>query len=152
MRWRPPTITTRDGQEVVSTAFTRMIAQEESKQRKRDRNNWDTKKKGKSKRSHDRDAVRVATLKKMPYRSYLETPHWKSVRRRTLARNGGVCNVCGSSEDLNIHHLTYKRIGREKDSDLQVLCRGFHCNEHEGEIAGVFDPMTKAFINLVKSF
>ena len=31
---------------------------------------------------------------------------------------------------LDVHHLTYERLGREKDEDLRVLCRACHGDEH----------------------
>ena len=69
-----------------------------------------------------------------------------------LKKAGHKCSICGETENLNVHHLTYARVGCEKLSDLEVLCRGCHENEHEGEVAGVFDPMAKEFMELVRSF
>ena len=49
------------------------------------------------------------------------------------------CCVCGNLNDLEVHHKTYKRLGREKLSDLVLLCKYCHkelhrrvCNKESG--------------------
>ena len=58
--------------------------------------------------------------------------HWKDVRQRfwhsKLHKKS--CYVCGSTEYLQVHHKSYKRIGKEKLSDLILLCDGCHGKTH----------------------
>ena len=75
---------------------------------------------------------RVAELKAMGYRAYLQTPEWKEKRRIAIDAAEHRCNRCdyrGSS--LHAHHLTYERLGNEHPDDLEVLCRMCHAREHE---------------------
>ena len=75
-------------------------------------------------------------LEKMPYPVYLQTDEWQKRRQQHIAWAGARCQVCNASQDdcavLNVHHRTYKRRGRERASDLIVLCsdchRLFHVN------------------------
>jgi HNH endonuclease len=73
------------------------------------------------------------TLRRLPYWRYLRTTHWDRVRRRALAIAEHQCFYCGAPEDLDVHHLSYKRRGCELDEDLIVLCRACHYAEHETE-------------------
>jgi 5-methylcytosine-specific restriction endonuclease McrA len=62
---------------------------------------------------------------------YLTSVHWRFTRWRKktlmLFTKGSVrCEKCGSERYLHIHHITYKRLGRERMSDLQVICRQCH--------------------------
>jgi hypothetical protein len=40
------------------------------------------------------------------------------------------CELCKSADRLNVHHKTYKRICRERITDLAVLCERCHTNSH----------------------
>lgn len=47
--------------------------------------------------------------------------------RRIRARACGRCERCKKkSRRLEVHHLTYERLGRERDEDLQALCPSCH--------------------------
>lgn len=58
---------------------------------------------------------------------YLKSAHWSSVRTAALAYADHRCQVCYGRTQLDVHHRTYERLGREKPSDVTVLCR--HCHE-----------------------
>jgi hypothetical protein len=51
--------------------------------------------------------------------------HWRQVRAAALARDRG-CRLCGDDRELEVHHRSYQRWGREEPADLTVLCRGCH--------------------------
>ena len=65
-------------------------------------------------------------LNDMPYERYLRSDHWQFTRRRALLRAGGQCQLCEATGSLNVHHLTYRRRGREKEKDVMVLCYPCH--------------------------
>ena len=68
----------------------------------------------------------------MPYKEYLQSPHWKRRREDKLRAAGRRCQVCNrDSGTLDIHHKTYQRLGQELDGDLIVLCRACHSVLHE---------------------
>jgi 5-methylcytosine-specific restriction endonuclease McrA len=67
---------------------------------------------------------------------------------RVLDNAGRVCNVCRSTEHIQVHHRTYVNLGNELDRDLQALCKFCHENEHEGKVDGVMDPMTARYLAL----
>lgn len=64
------------------------------------------------------------------YHSYLKSDKWKQVRTRLMQKRGCKCEVCGIGHRLQVHHLTYARLGNELDSDLKVLCWACHEREH----------------------
>jgi 5-methylcytosine-specific restriction endonuclease McrA len=73
----------------------------------------------------------VEILRRMPYRLYLETPHWKRTREAALKRAGHQCALCPSTTDLQVHHRTYDRRGCERPEDLIVLCDPCHARHHD---------------------
>ena len=79
----------------------------------------------------DDEAERLAWLRLIPYSEYLETPEWKRTRERILVRDGRSCRRCMSRKNVQVHHLTYERRGRERDEDLITLCRRCHELAHE---------------------
>lgn len=78
-----------------------------------------------------RKQYRKKQLREMPYNEYLRTKEWREKRMRVLLRDGYRCTKCGSSEQLNVHHLTYERRGAERYADLTTLCRRCHRKEHD---------------------
>jgi hypothetical protein len=76
--------------------------------------------------------VRNETLKRMgfnSYREYLESPLWKSIRAKVLARDRCKCLKCGQ-EAREVHHKSYERgvlLGwASKRRHLISLCRACH--------------------------
>ncbi len=66
------------------------------------------------------------------YENYLRSTHWKDVRRQVLMRDKHRCVDCGSRGLLQVHHLTYDRLGNERMTDLTTLCRSCHRRLHRG--------------------
>jgi len=60
------------------------------------------------------------------HRRYIQSDEWKARRLRALELGGNHCRVCGATEKLEVHHLTYTRLGYEDDDDLMVLCSLCH--------------------------
>lgn len=69
-------------------------------------------------------------LRRLWYREiYLRTWHWRTLRRRVLEKYDYKCAVC-NGRAYDVHHKTYDRLGRERMSDLMVLCRYHHTKAH----------------------
>lgn len=62
---------------------------------------------------------------------YLKSNEWKTKRQQVLSRDLFQCQDCGTSSNLNVHHLRYDRLGTEPLSHLVTLCSSCHTNRHE---------------------
>lgn len=55
---------------------------------------------------------------------YYETAHWRAFRERFRKSS---CARCGKGRrKLELHHLTYERLGRETAFDVETLCDACH--------------------------
>lgn len=61
---------------------------------------------------------------------YLKSDHWRARRVALLVAKGNRCQLCLAEGDLDVHHMTYRNLGSEKDSELRVLCRKCHDGVH----------------------
>ncbi len=55
---------------------------------------------------------------------YLQSPEWFRLRQSVFIRNNSECQSCGSKNNLEVHHITYARLGNENPNDLITLCGG----------------------------
>ncbi len=62
------------------------------------------------------------------YDAYLKSDFWNTQRSRFLKSR---CHCCSYTRELQLHHINYKRITRERPSDLVTLCRDCHVRAHE---------------------
>ena len=60
------------------------------------------------------------------YNGYLESPQWKRRRQLALERDGGICQGCRVRKAVQVHHLTYERVGNEMLFDLVSVCLECH--------------------------
>lgn len=68
--------------------------------------------------------------RKAVYAEYLRSGVWRGIRARIIERDG-TCQDCGAAKQLQVHHLTYKRVGGlERDEDLVTLCGPCHNARH----------------------
>lgn len=87
-----------------------------------------------------RRLARLKALRRLGYRDYghyLRSPQWRSVKARYRASGLPQQCMCGS-EDVQLHHKTYERVGAELLTDLTPLCanchRMVHILERRGEL------------------
>jgi 5-methylcytosine-specific restriction endonuclease McrA len=67
----------------------------------------------------------------MDYHSYLQSEAWNQKRKKRLAKDKYRCQDCGvEGVPLHVHHRTYKRLGRERMSDLVSVCPSCHDARH----------------------
>jgi hypothetical protein len=59
----------------------------------------------------------------------LKSEHWLDIKRRYRASGLPQACWCGETK-VDLHHVTYKRIGRENLTDLRPLCRKHHDEIH----------------------
>jgi len=69
----------------------------------------------------------------MTYKEYLQTDHWKKMRKWALEFWDYKCALCYDDANLHVHHRTYIRMGNEKITDLIVLCDKCHDYHHFGD-------------------
>lgn len=72
---------------------------------------------------------------KMNYSAYLNSEHWKQTKERfkqtSMYRQGRCFICCNAAIEKHIHHLSYKRLGKERMSDLRLLCAICHAVVHD---------------------
>lgn len=61
------------------------------------------------------------------YDEYMRSTRWRNIASAMKKHANYLCAHCKqSSTTLEVHHLTYERFGRERMSDLVVLCKPCH--------------------------
>lgn len=74
-------------------------------------------------------------MNKTTYKRYLRTQNWQKLRFEVLKRSGGKCEWCGYQPykrgGLQIHHLSYDRVGHESLEDLIAICPRCHMEIHK---------------------
>jgi hypothetical protein len=72
------------------------------------------------------------------YAEYLQSDQWLELRTKILRRDKYRCQWTGKSmtpgDPLQVHHLTYERVGCEHMDDLVTVCRSAH-KAHHGKAA-----------------
>ena len=70
--------------------------------------------------------IRREKYKKRLYHKYLRSWAWKQKRKEILKYYKYQCQKCKTREKLQIHHLNYRSLYREKMKDVLVLCCSCH--------------------------
>lgn len=66
----------------------------------------------------------------MDYETYIASADWRVKANDAKQRAGWQCSLCDETKALEVHHRTYLRLGRERPSDLVVLCWRCHRRHH----------------------
>jgi hypothetical protein len=74
--------------------------------------------------------LRLKRLGFADYAAYRESEHWQRMRQEALQHARYACEECGSPSQLEVHHHTYVRLGKERPGDLRVLCKEHHSAKH----------------------
>lgn len=65
------------------------------------------------------------------YRAYVRTRHWMIIKNKRLKLSNDKCDICGSNNDLQVHHIRYKNLYDVDLDDLQAICKNCHYKHHE---------------------
>lgn len=68
--------------------------------------------------------------KALKYIEYTKSSRWSRKKKAAKKRAGGKCVLCGSTEKLIVHHISYKNLGNEPPEDLLVVCEKCHNKIH----------------------
>lgn len=90
-------------------------------------------------------AAQAKRLWQLRYQRYLKSDHWRKFKLTILASRGQRCEQCRSVQKIQIHHLTYIRLGAELPSDVKVLCEACHQKAHD-----IFQPKRPKWISGLK--
>ena len=60
------------------------------------------------------------------YRAVMGSGGWRRRRAAAIRRAGRRCQRCGARGPLDVHHLTYRTLGRERPGDLLAVCERCH--------------------------
>ena len=64
----------------------------------------------------------------------LTPEEYAALRRQVLQRDGWRCQVCGSSVELQVHHIRWRsRLGGDQLDILIVLCVNCHREQHASQ-------------------
>ena len=78
---------------------------------------------------------------------YIKSKEWQKKKLLHLLFANYKCQVCGSTNNLELHHITYERLTTEQLEDLAILCRNCHQKIHDK--LG-YDRVTKYPIETIK--
>ena len=65
------------------------------------------------------------------YKEFLKTEEWKQIAQMVKERDGHKCVICGSTENLNAHHIGYDGDCLD-ENDIVTLCNRCHECLHDG--------------------
>lgn len=65
------------------------------------------------------------------YQWYINSPTWRYKRALMLEINNHRCEMCKATRNLEVHHWTYDNLGKERPTELSVLCQDCHRNADE---------------------
>lgn len=80
------------------------------------------------------------------YLDYMASSAWQERRLAKLEQAKFRCKRCGARDGLEVHHLTYERLGREDTRDLIVLCKSCHWAADKGRP----EPVTELAKRLIE--
>lgn len=92
------------------------------------------------------------------YKEFLKTEEWKQIAQMVKERDGHKCVICGSTENLNAHHIGYDG-DRMYENDIVTLCNRCHECLHDGietmreaVSGGVYKMLSEKLSDIVLDF
>ena len=72
----------------------------------------------------------LETSLRIKYEDYINSLYWKLFKENILKKYNYTCSVCNSLDNINVYHIN-KKLGRETDEDVVVLCNKCASNNTE---------------------
>jgi 5-methylcytosine-specific restriction endonuclease McrA len=85
------------------------------------------------------------------YGGYLASAHWYKTRALYRASDLPQACICGAEDGLQLHHMTYDRIGEEELTDLVPLCPNCHAMIHTLDRRGDMGLELKGLVDHVRA-
>ena len=92
------------------------------------------------------------------YNEFLKTDEWNQIAQMVKDRDGHKCVICGSTENLNAHHIGYDG-DRMDENDIVTLCNRCHECLHDGiktmreaVSSGVYQMLSDKLSDIVLDF
>ena len=64
------------------------------------------------------------------YRQYMDSNHWRELRKLAISRANRLCEFCGRQGE-SVHHVRYpKAVAKDHADNLVVVCRQCHELSH----------------------
>lgn len=60
-----------------------------------------------------------------------KSDHWRALKAQARTQGGDRCAYCKGRDRLELHHLTYVRLGKERLEDVILLCQACHAWQHK---------------------
>lgn len=77
------------------------------------------------------DYERIEFYRIVPnYENYINSAEWDERREKYFSTHERKCYFCGSTNNVQLHHVTYENLGSESDEELEPLCRDCHMALH----------------------
>lgn len=65
------------------------------------------------------------------YQERVQSPEWRVFKMGILSKRGPTCEGCASTRRrVDLHHLHYRTLGKERECDVILLCRRCHDERH----------------------
>lgn len=82
--------------------------------------------------------------------AYLQSAEWHNLKNQRLKIAQYKCECCGSTTQLQCHHITYERLTAEHIDDLVILCGGSNgCHQRIHNLLG-YDRTTEYPLSTIK--
>ncbi len=65
------------------------------------------------------------------YRKHMKSEKWTTIKAEFFESVGKMCEICGTTKGLVVHHRSYANVGSEGKDDLTVLCHDCHTSFHK---------------------
>jgi len=66
------------------------------------------------------------------YKRVINSPRWRKLREQLIHAYDSVCQRCKKKSDkLSLHHKNYERLGKERLTDLELVCENCHPSADE---------------------
>lgn len=68
--------------------------------------------------------------KPIDYFEYIRSKEWCERRAKHIKKHGAICKACGTTRNIQVHHMEYGNWGNEPDYALITLCETCHKDFH----------------------